>query len=121
MVRYEGKIYHKKPIEEHTHDSNSVKIDRPKKSVEIAAELKDKKAEYADKIKEMQNCIRQITDKSMKIQAEEARNKDLMTRKFAFVKESARNVRKSSKAATQYYKNMMQLNYVDPQFMDNKK
>ena len=87
----------------------------------VAAELKEHKADYADKIKTMQSCIRQITDKSMEIQAQEARNKDLMTRKFAFVRESARNVRKSSRVATNYYKNMMQLNYVDPQFMDNKK
>lgn len=87
----------------------------------VATELKEHKADYADKIRTMQSCIRLITDKSMAIQAQEARNKDLMIHKFAFVRESARNVRKSSKVATRYYKNMMQLNYVDPQFMDNKK
>ena len=87
----------------------------------VAVELKAHKSDYTEQIKAMQNCIRQITDKSMEIQAQEARNKELMTRKFAFVKESARNVRTSSKVATQYYKNMMQLNYVAPQFMDNKK
>ena len=42
MVRYDGKIYHRKPFEEHTKDSNSIEIERPKKRSEIAAELKDK-------------------------------------------------------------------------------
>ena len=87
----------------------------------VKEELEANKEGYADAIKTMQSCIRRITDKSMEIQAEEARNKDLMVRKFAYVKDSAKNVRTNSKVATQYYKNMMNLNYVDPQFMDNKK
>ena len=57
----------------------------------------------------------------MEIQAQEARNKELMIRKFAYVKEKAKSARTNSKIANQYYKNMMKLNYVDPQFMDNKK
>lgn len=87
----------------------------------VQEELQTNKTEYAEQIKAMQSLIRKITDKSMQIQAEEARNKDLMVRKFAFVKETAKNVRTNSKVASQYYKNMMKLNYVDPQFMDNKK
>ena len=87
----------------------------------VKEELKGNKEAYADKIKTMQECIRQITDKNMEIQAQEMRNKDLMTRKFAFVRDSAKTVRTNTKAASQYYKNMMQLNYVDPQFLDNKK
>ena len=87
----------------------------------VKEELQQNKEDYVDSIATMQTCIRQITDKSMEIQAQEARNKELMVRKFAFVKETAKNVRTNSKVASQYYKNMMKLNYVDPQFMDNKK
>lgn len=87
----------------------------------VKEELEGHKEDYAEAIKTMQSCIRRITDKSMEIQAQEARNKDLMVRKFAYVKDSAKSVRTNSKVATQYYKNMMNLNYVDPQFMDNKK
>lgn len=87
----------------------------------VQEELNSHKDEYAEAIKTMQSCIRRITDKSMEIQAQEARNKELMVRKFAFVKETAKNVRTNSKVASQYYKNMMKLNYVAPQFMDNKK
>jgi len=87
----------------------------------VKDELAEHKEDYAEAIKTMQSSIRRITDKSVEIQAQEARNHDLMVRKFAYVKESAKSVRTNSKIATQYYKNMMNLNYVDPQFMDNKK
>jgi len=87
----------------------------------VKDELDTNREGHADKIKAMQSHIRKITDKSMEIQVQEARNKDLMVRKFAYVKETAKSVRTNSKIASQYYKNMMNLNYVDPQFMDNKK
>ena len=87
----------------------------------VKEELAENKGTHAESIKIMQSCIRGITDKSMEIQAQEARNRDLMVRKFAFVRETAKNVRTNSKVASQYYKNMMKLNYVDSQFMDNKK
>lgn len=76
---------------------------------------------YRDKIRTMQDLIRKITDLSMEVQAQEARNKDLMTRKFVMVRQRAKAVRTNTKAANQYYQNMMQLNVIDPQFMDNKK
>ena len=87
----------------------------------VQEELAGHKEDYAEAIRTMQSCIRRITDKSMEIQAQEARNKELMIRKFAYVKETAKSVRTNSKIANQYYKNMMKLNYVTPQFMDNKK
>lgn len=87
----------------------------------VKEELTEKKEDYTEAISTMQSCIRRITDKSMEIQAQEARNRDLMVRKFAYVRETAKNVRTNSKVASQYYKNMMKLNYVDSQFMDNKK
>lgn len=83
--------------------------------------LNGDKDAYADRIHTMQDLIRQITDLSMELQAQESRNKDLMTRKFVSVKERAKVVRTNTKVANQYYKNMMNLHYVDPQFMDNKK
>ena len=83
--------------------------------------LNSDKDAYADRIRTMQDLIRQITDLSMELQAQESRNKDLMTRKFVSVRERAKVVRTNTKVANQYYKNMMNLHYVDPQFMDNKK
>ena len=76
---------------------------------------------YKNEIREMQALITTITEKSNKIQVQEARNKDLMTQKFAKVRKQAKTVRASQQAVNQYYKNMKKLNYIDPQFMDNKK
>ena len=87
----------------------------------VKVELHEQKDAYKDKIKAMQDCIRKITDLSMELQSQEAKNKDLMTRKFVSVRQKAKIVRTNTKVASQYYQNMMQLNYVDPQFMDNKK
>lgn len=87
----------------------------------VSEELKENKTNHVEDIKKLQSRIRKITDKSMEIQAQEARNKDLMVRKFTYVKETAKSLRTNSKVASQYYKNMMKLNFVDPQFMDNKK
>ena len=87
----------------------------------VREELQANKPAYTNQIKEMQTCIRKITDLSMEIQSQEAKNKDLMTQKFVSVRQKAKVVRTNSKAASQYYKNIMQLNVVDPQFMDNKK
>ena len=83
--------------------------------------LLENKEMYASKISNMQECIRKITDKSMEIQTQESRNKEAMQRKFVYIKENAKVVRKNGTVAKQYYKNMMQLNYVEPQFLDNKK
>ena len=84
-------------------------------------ELQKNKDAYTESIQKMQDFIRRITDKSMEIQVQEACNKELMVRKFAYVKNTAKNMRSNSKIASRYYKNMMNLHYVDPQFMDNKK
>ena len=43
----------------------------------VEEELKSNKEDHAEEIKMMQSRIRSITDKSMEIQAQEARNKDL--------------------------------------------
>lgn len=86
----------------------------------VSEELKGNKETYADEIRQMQELIKHLTDLSVEIQAQEARNKDLMTRKFADVKKKTKGFRTSGKVADQYYKNMMKLNNVEPQFMDNK-
>jgi hypothetical protein len=49
-----------------------------------------------------------VTDKSVKIQAQEARNKELMREKFSKVKKQAQSVRANSRAITGYYNSMKQ-------------
>ena len=87
---------------------------------QVSQELQDNKEQYADEIRQMQTLIRSITDKSVKIQAQEARNKDLMMQKFGVIKKHAKNVRMNSKAITGYYKTMDRTKYMDPQFMEKK-
>lgn len=83
-------------------------------------ELEVNREAYADEIKSMQALIKSITDKSVQVQTQEARNKDLMTQKFASVKQQAKSVRVGGKALEQYRQNMTGVNLIDPQFMDNK-
>ena len=87
---------------------------------QVSEELQDNKEQYADEIRQMQTLIRSITDKSVKIQGQEARNKDLMMQKFGVIKKHAKNVRMKSKAFTGYYKTMDRTKYMDPQFMEKK-
>lgn len=87
----------------------------------VKAELDGNRETYRAEIARMQEQIRKITDKSMEIQTQEARNKDLMQKKFASVRKQAGEIRHSQKIVNQYYKNMMKSNYIDPQFLDNKK
>ena len=77
--------------------------------------------EELEGIRIMQDHIRKITDKSVKIQSQEARNKALMTNKFNGIKKQARQVRKGANVASKYYQSMTKTGYVDPQFMDDKK
>ena len=87
----------------------------------VKEQLNNNREFYKNEIKEMQTLITTVTEKSNKIQVQEARNKDLMTQKFAKVHKQARDVRASQQAVNQYYQNMKKINYIDPQFMDNKK
>lgn len=87
----------------------------------VREELQENKDLYKEDIALMQKLIRQLTDKSATIQTQEMRNKDLMTQKFSTVKKQVREIRSSQKVVNEYYRNMMKTNYIDPQFMDNKK
>lgn len=87
----------------------------------VKDELVGNKEAHKDAIEKMQKQIHTITDRSMEVQAQEARNKELMMQKFAGIKSRAKKARTNHKAANQYYKNMMQMNVVDPQFLDENK
>lgn len=84
-------------------------------------ELQADREAHAGQIRTMQEYIRKVTDKSVEIQAQEARNKELMTSKFARIRKQARQVRANSKATSSYYQSMSRTLVVDPQFMDDKK
>ncbi|MCM1327502.1 MAG: hypothetical protein NC094_11910 [Bacteroidales bacterium] len=86
----------------------------------VSEELQSNKAKYAEQIKRMQELVKQVTDKSVSVQAQEARNKALIEEYFAKERAGIRNNRKSSKAAFDYYKSMSSAAAMNPQFMDSK-
>lgn len=73
---------------------------------QVRQELDENRGAHAEEIRQMQQCIRSVTDKSVKIQAQEARNKQLMKEKFSTVQKQATDVRKNSRAITGYYNSM---------------
>ena len=87
----------------------------------VREELQDNRETYKNEILQMQRLIRSLTEKSMEIQAQEARNKQLMEQKFADIKKQVREIRSSQKVVNQYYRSMMNKAYTEPQFLDNKK
>lgn len=87
----------------------------------IKEQLATDAASYKVQIAALQKLIAEVTDKSVSIQAQEARNKVLAENFFAGWKRELQKGRKSSKAALDYYRSMSQSQVIAPQFMDKKK
>ena len=77
--------------------------------------------ELQAKIQRMQELIRQITDLSTAVQAQEKENEKLAREKFAYVRKQVQKVRKSQKAVNNYYQSMRGDSVYQPQFMDKSK
>lgn len=87
----------------------------------VKEELDANRQAHEEEIKEMKQLISMITERSMKVQAQEQRNKQQADRQFSQAKSKIRQLNKGNRIATQYYQNMQQLGVIDPQFMDKKK
>lgn len=75
---------------------------------------------YESQIMIIQNMITQVTEKSVKIQAQESRNKELVEKIFARERVQIKRSKKGSKAAVDYYRSMNNGNVSMPHFMDEK-
>lgn len=87
----------------------------------IKEQLTDNRDSYRTQIKRLQELISQITEKSVSVQAQEARNKKLIEDYFLKEKSQIRQGKKASKVAYDYYKSMSNSGAVPSQFMDQKK
>lgn len=87
----------------------------------VAKELKGSREQYAEQIKTLQGLVTEVTDASVAIQAQEARNKKLIEDYFHKERGGIRISRKTSKAAIDYYRTMSKSAVVMPVFMDDKK
>ena len=86
----------------------------------LAGELKDNRDRYAAQIKLLQDKISRVTELSVSIQAQEARNKKLVEAYFANARQGLNRNRKTSKAAYDYYKSMSGTAAQNSRFMDSK-
>lgn len=86
----------------------------------VAEELKHNREKHAEQIKVLQQLVKEVTEQSVAVQAQEARNKALIEAYFAKERSQLRQERKASKAAYGYYKSMSNSNVVPPQFLDSK-
>lgn len=87
----------------------------------LAKELEGNRQRYAAQIKEMQAKVAKVTELSVSVQAQEARNKKLIESYFARERAEIGQRRKNAKSAYDYYKSMSGAGYVAPQMYDNKK
>ena len=87
----------------------------------ISEALSQNRERYADQIHILQGLIREVTERSVSIQAMEARNKKQVEEYFRKERKLIQSARISSKAAMDYYENVNRLKYVEAQFLDKKK
>lgn len=86
----------------------------------VKQELQENKQMYGAQIEQMQQLIGEITEKSVSIQAQESRNRDMVTAYFKNERKSLGQGRKSSKAAFGYYQNLNKANQEASRIVDLK-
>ena len=98
------------------------KLDQGFESVydRVREELIGNKDRYREEIRRMKEQIQQITDKIVTLNAGNMRNKMLAENQFKRKRQEIGAGASKNRVAKNYYNNMNKLNYVSPQFYDNK-
>lgn len=86
----------------------------------LARELEGNRQRYAAQIRELQAKVAKVTELSVSVQAQEARNKKLIESYFAKERANIGQRRKSARSAFDYYKSMSSTGYTQPQMYDSK-
>lgn len=99
------------------------KLDQGFESVydRVRGELIENKERYRNEITRMKEQIQQITDKIVTLNAGNMRNKMLAENQFKKKRQEIGSGASKNRVARNYYNSMNNLNYVSPQFYDNKK
>ena len=84
-------------------------------------ELIANKERYRNEILRMKELIQQITDKVVAVNAGNMRNKALAENQFKKKRQAIGTSVTKHRVAKNYYNSMNDLNFVSPQFYDNKK
>jgi flagellar biosynthesis/type III secretory pathway chaperone len=87
----------------------------------VAGELADNRERYTAQIKKLQELVTKVTEESVTIQAQEARNKKLIEDYFSRERTVLGKNRKAASDAYNYYRKLSQADVVPPQFLDKKK
>lgn len=87
----------------------------------LARELEGNRDKYKVQIKELQEKISKVMEMSVLIQAQEARNKNLVEQYFNRERRNLQQNRKHATTAYNYYKSLSGTNTETSQFMDSKK
>ncbi len=87
----------------------------------VKNEIISNRVNHKEAIIELQNLIKQVTEKSTKLQTLEIRNKKSLEIFFANKKKEIKDFKRSSETATNYYKNMMNQQLDESYFLDKKK
>ena len=87
----------------------------------VREELIENKERYRNEITRMKEQIQQITDKIVTLNAGNMRNKMLAENQFKKKRQEIGTGASQNRVARNYYNSMNNLNYVSPQFYDNKK
>lgn len=86
----------------------------------VKNDLQDNKDKYKSEIATMQELIRNITELSTTIKAEEIRNKALAEKYFRDKRNEIRTNQKGNEVAYSYYETMSKSKIIMPQFIDKK-
>jgi len=88
---------------------------------DVEQELQNNRQKYAEQIRRLQELVTRVTEESVTIQAQEARNKKLVEDYFRKERVDIAQNRRNSKAVYDYYKSVSGAAYTKSQFYDNKK
>jgi len=82
--------------------------------------LQQNKDRYAEQIRDLKRKIEKVTELSVKVQKQEAVNKELLDDFFRKQRGGIRQNRTSARAAYGYYKQMSSISSANSSFVDNK-
>jgi len=87
----------------------------------VSEELKTKKENYKDKILKLQELIKEVTDKGIRLEALEQQNKLKLETYFSSKKQEIKEFKKSNESVANYYKSMADNPQGESLFLDQKK
>lgn len=86
----------------------------------VKEEISNHKDQYKEEILVLQQLIKQVTEKSVNLQAIELRNKNKITMLFSCKKKEIKNFKMSKQTVTNYYKSMPNQHQGQSYFLDKK-